>query len=83
MPTLPQPQNPEQVAQLKRVNELLQDGYIVCVDNRWLLTDKGWRVLSAAADSKPQAPQRPTKAQMQSELETTQLLRMQGWKWLV
>jgi hypothetical protein len=83
MPTLPQPQNPEQVAQLKRVNELLQDGYIVCVDNRWLLTDKGWRVLSAAADSKPQAPQRPTKAMMEAELVVAQLVRIQGAKWLI
>jgi len=60
-------------AQMKRVNELMRDGYIECVNQRWQLTDKGWRTLSAAADSKPNAPQRPTKLQMENEILESKL----------
>lgn len=81
MPTLPQPYNDQQVAQMKRVTELQNDGYIESVDQRWLLTDKGWRTLSAAADSKPQAPQRRTKAQNEAELHewARSMIGIGGW----
>ena len=44
----------------KRIHELVRDGYIVLGQGKWLLTEKGWTVLSAYAEPPIQKPARIT-----------------------
>jgi hypothetical protein len=76
MATLPTPQ-----AQEMRVRQLQRDGYIECVNGAWLLTDKGWRTLSAAAEPNP-PPVKQSKTEIDSELRGDKMLRQWGWRYL-
>jgi len=63
-----------------RIKQLARDGYVECVNQRWLLTEKGWRTLSAAADPHP-PPIKQSKTEIECELRKHVLGIIAGSKW--
>jgi hypothetical protein len=51
-----------------RNRQLQRDGYVQCEDNKWTLTEKGWRTLSGAAETPVFAPVKQSKSEIACEL---------------
>lgn len=51
-----------------RIDDLRQHGYIGHENGSWFLTEKGWRVLSAAAERPQSGPVKQSKEQIEREL---------------
>ena len=58
---------PDQPAAEARLHQLARDGYVELTGRAWLLTEKGWRTLSAAATPPPR-PIKQSKTEIECEL---------------
>jgi hypothetical protein len=64
-----------------RILALMRWGFVEVRGDRWLLTDKGWRALSAAAEPR-RAPVTQAKAAIEFELRqwADDIVRVAAWR---
>jgi hypothetical protein len=67
-PPAPRPVHESQIA---RIFQLQRDGYVENINGAWVLTDLGWRTLSAAAEPRPK-PIKQSKTEIECELRRCQ-----------